>query len=473
MSHLDTNTVKRIITIGLVILGALPANAQSELTLPLMGSVFQSTYYNPTSRAEHTVSIGLPGISSVYFQAIHSGFVPSSIVQRDTGGVIVLQPSLIPKELRDHNMISTDLSFDLFHLRIKSYNWDFWLGARQRVDLTLSYSGDMFRLLLDGTTKAFDENPNLEANVFDFSKMGVNSTLFGEISIGGSAEVSQWVIGGSLNLLQGQANIHIKPDVFELTVDPEMYNLSFDAQGTIHSAGIPVRYDSVEGLGLKEEINADWAISRLTHLRNPGVSLSGGAAYMLNHRTTFTFAFRDLGFIRWTDGVYNQNFDSQASFSGVDMLTALTGGEEGSSLDSLLKFDDIFAFEYTTDSLSYTTWLSPKFLLAAEYRLARRTSLGIQFFGVYNRSLHPALTLSASQGLGRFFSLHLSASYNQRTFRNLGFGLVVKPGPFQFYIVADNYYPVIDPLKLTNLNIRAGMNLVFGRVKRPEGLPYR
>jgi len=30
-----------------------------------------------------------------------------------------------------------------------------------------------------------------------------------------------------------------------------------------------------------------------------------------------------------------------------------------------------------------------------------------------------------------------------------------------------------DPLTFTNLNFRVGMNLVFGRVKTQQGLPFR
>jgi hypothetical protein len=64
-------------------------------------------------------------------------------------------------------------------------------------------------------------------------------------------------------------------------------------------------------------------------------------------------------------------------------------------------------------------------------------------------------------------------SYNQKTINNLGVGLIIKPGPFQFYVIADNVYPAINPLYTTNGNIRVGMNLVFGRVKSAVGLPYR
>ena len=54
--------------------------AQSELTLPFMRDVFQTTYINPSVLPEHTVSIGIPGVS-VYSQFITNGFVPNNFMK--------------------------------------------------------------------------------------------------------------------------------------------------------------------------------------------------------------------------------------------------------------------------------------------------------------------------------------------------------------------------------------------------------
>ncbi|HPI45239.1 MAG TPA: hypothetical protein PLH91_08410, partial [Tenuifilaceae bacterium] len=83
------------------------------------------------------------------------------------------------------------------------------------------------------------------------------------------------------------------------------------------------------------------------------------------------------------------------------------------------------------------------------------------------------LTFGLQQGIGRWFNIIATASLNQRSFNNLGFGFMIKPGPTQIFIVADNLYPAINPLYTTNANFRFGMNWVFGRVKQPEGMPYR
>ena len=92
--------------------------AQSELTLPLFENVFQSSYLKPTVRPEHTISIGLPGI---YVQGINNGFVPKSVTYIENDSTR-LDPTLIPNELLNTNMIFTNADIDLFHLRLRIYN---------------------------------------------------------------------------------------------------------------------------------------------------------------------------------------------------------------------------------------------------------------------------------------------------------------------------------------------------------------
>jgi len=142
-------------------------------------------------------------------------------------------------------------------------------------------------------------------------------------------------------------------------------------------------------------------------------------------------------------------------------------------LDSTINaFMDNFSGEEFEET--FVTWLPPKFYLSANYQLARRTHLGLQMYSIINRKLYPAFSVGISQGIGRAFNIVLTGSFNQRTMTNLGLGLMIKPGSTQFYVLADNYYtPLVDPLTFTNLNFRFGMNLVFGRVKSPQGLPYR
>ena len=467
--------MKRVaLYIALALIG-YQVKAQSDLTLPFFGDVFQSTYFNPTARAEHTLSVGIPGISSISVQGIHNGFVPNSIAYWDWSiDSLIVDPNLLPDVLKDQNMIFAHAGLEILHVRLKVHSWDFWFAVRQNHDISFFYPKDLFRFAIEG-------NEPMLGDKINFTPLGLNATVYREYTYGMSAEVNKWIFGGRISLLQGLANAYFKPNSFELSIDDDMYAHTLNADATLYTSGVPIDFVSSEDsdfltpdVNVDKFKNTDYIIKYLTRFRNPGMALSGGVAYKFDQKTTFTFSFSDLGFISWSDSTKNYNISGEATFDGFDALSDILYSRSFNP-DSLLQ-SFVENFDDQSFSGNYTTWLSPKFYLTANYQLFRRTQLGFQFYTTVNRKVYPAFTIAASQGLGRAFNLMLSASYNQRTATNFGVGLLLKPGPVQIYMMADNFYfptSLNNMLTFTNVNFRFGMNLVFGRVKTPQGMPYR
>ncbi len=472
--------MKRIIFIMLIMVGAISLRAQSELTLPYMGNLFQNTYLNPAMRFEHSVSIGLPALSSVQVQFIHNGFVPYSFLKLDNGTLSV-SPDKLVGQLNDKNLLFASANVDLFHLKLRIQNWDFWYGVRQKHEMSFFYPKAMGILLLEG-------NADYVGQTLDFSPLGLNASIYREHTLGASTERGKWTFGGRFSLLHGLTNLHLNPETFEVQVNEDMYALGGTSNAVVRTSGLPG--DSLTNINFSQFGNFDnmnigsfadfqdfleenYTANYLTRFRNPGVALSGAVSYKLDSRTTFSFAFSDLGFITWSDSTKAFSVAGQYEFVGLDMLSNVLQGQEFTP-DSILS-DLANNFSTTEDyDFKYRTWLNPKFYLSATYQLARRTYVGANLYAVVNRRFYPAFTVGVSQGVGRFFNLSLSASMNQRTLTNLGLGLMVKPGPFQIYLMADNLYaPIVDPLSFTNINFRFGVNLVFGRVKTPQGLPFK
>lgn len=450
------------------------ANAQSDFGLPFFGDVFQSTYLNPTARAEHTLSIGFPLLSSLSVQAIHNGFVPNSVAYWDNQDSLVIDPKLIPGALKNQNMIFAHAGVELLHVRFKVHNWDFWFAARQIHDVSMFYPRDIFRFAIEG-------NAPMIGDKIDLTPLGLNASVYREHTFGLSAETDYWIFGGRVSLLQGFANAYLKPVDLSMRIDDDMYAHTFNADATLKTSGLPIDFIESEDLDLlTPEFNTDkfsntsYLIDYFTRFRNPGFSLSGGATYKLNQRTNFSFSFNDVGFISWSDSTKHYNIKGDFTFDGIDALADYLNNRE-INVDTLVN-ELLGSFDDITYSGSYTTWLSPKFYLTARYKLAERTEVGLQLYTMVNRKVYPAFTAGISHGFGRYFNLMLNASYYQRTISNLGFGLVLKPGPVQIYMMADNYFPptgLENALTFTNINFRFGINLVFGRVKTPQGLPYR
>jgi len=461
--------MKKLITLLWILGTVVPLQAQSDLSLPFMNNVFQASYLNPTVRSEHTLSIGFPFISSISTQVIHNGFVPSSAF-KFVNDKLTLFPDKIPAALNKQNMLYAGVGMEFFHLRFKRHNWDYWFSVRQVHEMSFFYPKDLVALSVYGNGKFIGQT-------LDLTPLGANLSLYREYSFGMAAETNHWVFGGRISLLQGLSNAYFKPNSLSISIDDDMYSHTVNAQGTLYTTGIPL--DSARMPNFEKFIPDDFSLSTapktylfdyLTRFRNPGFALSAGLTYKFDQRTTFTFAFSDLGFIHWSDSTQNFLLKGNHRFEGADMLVDFLYGRDIDYDAIMTTILDSFSDEETNES--YLVWLSPKFYFRGNYKIAKRTELGFQLYTTYNRRFYPAFTVGIQHGVGYFFNLLLTGSVNQRSFTNLGLGLLLKPGPMQIYILADNYFsPVFDPLSFTNLNFRLGVNMVFGRAKKPQDLP--
>ncbi len=450
------------ITLFLLSLGlTVGVKAQSELTLPFMSDVFQSSYINPTVLPEHTFSLGLPGVSSIYTQVITNGFRPGKVIsfRNDTTHIDL---NKLLAELKDKNLIYSGTSVDIFHLRLKIRNGYYWFGVRNNLNVSFQYPKDFIELAMRG-------NASFIGRSLDFSNLNVDMTLYNEYSFGMAKEYNRWVFGGRISLLQGLSNIQFVPKSLNIKIDTLMFRETANADASLNMAGIPMNSSGSPSFDHVSELS--YITDYLTSFKNKGFSLSAGVTYKLNDKLKFSASFYDLGFINWKDSVVNYTLKGQSSFSGLDVLKGYLNGTNIGADTVVDKMLD----DFTRDTIhkSYKTYLNPKFNVSVSYNIFRRTTIGLSASGVYNKKLYPAVTLGLSQGLGRFLNLLTTISYNQKTINNLGVGFVIKPGPFQIYVITDNIYPAINPESFTNVNIRVGMNFVFGRVKQAVGLPYR
>ncbi len=455
--------MKRILLFQLFLFSTVVSVAQSEITTPFFDNVFQATYLDPTVRPEHLVSIGLPGLSSVYVQVIHNGFIPKNVISRNQD-TLRINPNDLHGQLSRQNMFHTNADVDIFHFRIKVYNWDYWLGIRQRHSVSFFYPKDLFTLAIEG-------NADLVGQSLDLGNLGLNAHIYREYTLGASTKWDyNWVFGARLSYLQGLSSMYLKPERLRIKVLDDMYTHSFASDAVFYTAGVPFDDDWMIDSDLLSD--SDWLNDYFRRFRNPGFALAAGASYQLDHQFSFHASISDIGFIRWNDSTQNFRLTGEAEFWGADVIDDRLNDID-TDLDVI--WDDLreqFADEEFEGA--YTTWLAPKLYISANYDLLPKTRFNFQFYSTLNRRFYPAVSIGATQGFGRYFQLALNASANQRSFTNFGLGLMVKPGPLQIFVMADNYYaPLFEPLNFTNLNFRFGINLVFGRVKTEQGLPYR
>ncbi|MDY0347240.1 MAG: DUF5723 family protein, partial [Tenuifilaceae bacterium] len=179
--------MKRVAFIIIMFTGTISGFAQSELTLPFMGNIFQNTYLNPAVQTEHSVSIGLPGLSSFQFQIISNGFIPHRFLSI-ADNTLSISPANLESQLRNRNLLYLNAGVDLLHVKVRIQNWDIWYGTRQNHQLSLFYPKSLVSLAIMGNEQYIDKP-------MDLTPMGVNGVLYREHTVGASTQRGKWVFG--------------------------------------------------------------------------------------------------------------------------------------------------------------------------------------------------------------------------------------------------------------------------------------
>ncbi len=430
--------MKKIFALLVIIAASKLVSAQSELITPFFNDLFQTSYLNPATNPDHSISIGLPGISSVQMQFIQNGFMLNKAIDGNT-----LSVQKILDNMSNQNMLYLNADIDILHFRIRVDDTSYWLGVRQRHNFSFFYPKELFELAIKGNAHLVGQHMNMD-------EFGLDANIYREYTAGMSRAVDDWYFGGRISFLNGLSSVYLNPDVLELHVLDDMFSHSFNTNAIFYSAGIP----------FDEDVDDKWVSDYLTRIKNPGFAIAFGSDYHVDEQWNLTFSVTDIGFIRWNDNTRNYQVNGMAEFKGLDILSDLLDGKDiavGDAFDEII--DDLNGEEFEE---AYTTWLNPRFSVAANYKLNEKTTLRAGLYGIYNRQFYPAFSVGAMHQFGKLFAVAANASVNQKSYTNLGLGFVMNPGPIQLYIMTDNFStPLFAPASVTNVNFRFGINFVF------------
>jgi hypothetical protein len=214
---------------------------------------------------------------------------------------------------------------------------------------------------------------------------------------------------------------------------------------------------------------------------NHGAGIDLGVIYQYDDRLTLAASLIDLGFIRWKSNVNRFEANGSITFSGFDLRNYASNQGNSDFLEALI--DTIRqSFMFEASQQPYYTSLTPKLYAGAMYQLTEKVNVSAltrtEFF---DRRPHFALTLAGNYSPLPYLHGTLSYSIMNNRFDQLGFGISLGNGPMHFYIVSD-HIPVfyvrdsasglIWPYSAQTMNIRLGMNLIFGcGENNPSGKP--
>jgi hypothetical protein len=315
---------------------------------------------------------------------------------------------------------------------------------------------------------AWKGNGQYIGNTADFSGIGVDATHYREYAIGYARDITdKIVIGGRLKYLQGLSNISTKRSTIKYSINGE--DFAYTAQT-----------DILVNCSLPEEVwdtshnnnNSGFDVGKyLMNSQNKGYGIDLGGSYKLNDKFSFGASVLDLGYIHWKSGVKNYSSNVESfTFDGID-VSQFIGKNDSATTAYINHFtdsiSDIFKIKETKNS--YSTPLTTKVLLTGIYSLTPKDKVGLLVSSEFYKGIHPALTVSYNKMFFNMLSTSVSYSIINRSYMNLGFGMALNLGPFQSYILTDNFYCFLSPESTRNVNVHFGLNYIFGYKEKKVG----
>ncbi|HUX57737.1 MAG TPA: DUF5723 family protein [Bacteroidales bacterium] len=483
---------KRIYTLILLLAMIIAsASAQNSQVLYNM-NLPQNHLLNPALRPSNSVYIGLPAISGINVN-INNNFVNFSDVFMNSQSSDSLISFIHPEynvddflaKINDKNSLESQLTIQLFGLGFSVGKDSYvFLDINDRIEGNVVFPGDIFNLLLKG-------NEGFAGSQIDLSSLRGDMKYYHEIGLGFSRNFSNKLrIGVKGKLLFGIAAASIDNKSLGISVsDDYIHTVNADLTFNV-SAPVEVIMDAENNIDdiVFDDSRFDSGSKVARYLmggKNMGLGLDIGATYDISEKFMVSAAITDFGFIKWKKDITNLKAGSQFEFSGLNITDVINGtktidelGEE--MLDSL---KNSFTVSNTNDP--FTTWLPFGVTLSGRYNLTKSFSLGLLSYSrVIGKQIRESLTLSANVNLSNALSTSITYTASNHRFDNLGAGLAFRTGIVQFYMMADripimwnkilidNNNSIPLPVSWNTINLRLGMNLVFGnRTKKKNDKP--
>ncbi len=467
------------------------ATAQNSQVLYNM-NLPQNHLLNPALRPSNSLYIGLPVISGINLN-VNNNFVNFSDIFMRGGSSDSLITFLHPDndvndflaKIKDKNSLEPQFSVQLFGLGFSVGKDSYvFLDINERIEGNIVLPGDIFELFLKG-------NEGFIGNKIDLSSLSGDMKYYREIGLGFSRNFTNKLrIGVKGKLLFGIAANSIDNRSLGISVSDD-YIHTLDADLTVNiSAPMQVVRDAENNIDDiifdDERFNSGSGVAKfLMGTNNMGLGMDIGATYDINDKIMVSAAITDIGFIKWKKDVTNLLVEGKYEFSGLNITDVVNGTKTFDELgDDML---DSLKNSFTVSDINnpFTTWLPFGLTVGGRYNLTNSFSLGLLSYSRFiGKQIRESLTLSANVNLGNSLSTSITYTAANHRFDNFGAGLAFRAGVLQFYMMADRI-PVIWnkilvddnstvplPACWNTINLRLGMNLVFGnKVKKKNDKP--
>lgn len=447
----------------------LPANrvtGQTSNTLYHMYGIPQTNHLNPAFQPMCNFHLGLPGVSPFQFNFENNALSFSDVIYRDpvTDSLITFMHPNGDKEkfldgLRNKNSFIFDMGTDLLSIGFRVENFFLSLDITERMDGNFSFPKDLVEFGLYGAG---------DGDVLDFSGIGFRATWYREFAIGLSVNLNDRLyLGARPKFLFGKADVRTEITNMTINTGLDAWDVRTEAEVLGSLPFLDLYFDQegyLDSIDSEYDFGEKWYELVLNN-DNKGFAIDVGAMFRPSEWFTLSASLVDFGSIHWKRDVYRLEEDASYSFEGIEVSLEEDFDPMENLLDTLEQI-----FKPTGEVQAYKRSLSGKIYLGGALNMGEKARFGVlSGTRFYEGTIRQQFTFSANVMPIRLISASLSYSIMNGTYDNLGFGLSLKPGPFNFYLITDQALGGgFWPQNLRGMNLRVGFNLMFGcnRLKR-------
>jgi len=468
-----------LVSLMLVLFAKL--NAQQSNTLYFMRSIPQSNQLNPAFQPSCCkFYIGIPSISGISAYAGNTSLRMKELLNDSASSNEALDPSneslgSIGNKFRKVTGIYANSQIDILSGGWMMDDWYFSVNFSQKVNLNANIPIQLIDMIYKS-----DDLPD----VFDMNRFGLDFTMYKELALGASKKVSNELnIGFKAKVLFGSANISSKiKDLKVSKINDTIYRFDTDLSFNTSMPFSIMRGNSTNGFPdvTTESITTNDVLSSLTAFHNPGFAIDFGFTYKPIDNLVLSGSILDLGFIRWNYNNFNYknqhllNYNildpSNVSIDTINTPDAILNANDNPY--SLISNSDTLKsrLKFTNNTDPYTSMLSAKIYLGAEYYFHPTFSAGIlSRTEIFKKRFYEQLIISANYYPAKNFYASINYSLINTRMSGVGIGLGLRLGAFNLYFVSD-YVPYVGyltfsepiPAQTKFVNARVGINIIIG-----------
>ena len=433
-------------------------------TMYFMKNTYQSRYTNPAFSPDAKVYIEFPALSSTYISYSNNSFSKNTLIHMGTGlkadSLVIDIPNFF-NSIKDVSVMNQSMELNLFGLGVRSGDMFFSLRFSTHERLSMEIGKDLVGFFYYG-------NSRYKGETLTTTGLDIDNQIYNQLALDFSMPYDdKLTIGAGIKVLMGVMNVNTKTSQVDFYTSNTGDSLNIQTT-QLMQVSLPFELEIDSENNIEDLLTDDIDVGNIIGTKNMGFGIDLGATYkMLDDKLLLSASIIDLGYIKWKNNAYLLEHNGEIAFNGIDFSSEITGSDNAK--DPIEEWTDSIIDDMKMVALNqkYSTMLPTKIYLGGTYQLHKYLNVGFLMRTIFiNQKPKMGYTLSANTSVGNWLGFSAAYTIGNKTFNNIGLGLSLKGGPLQFHIVTDNILGITSLHTAKNINLRFGLNLQFGRVKK-------